>query len=84
MKLGSLILTRDGALLWFLAASSLVAYLMTAASSPVDWTYHEWLQFAAFACAWAIGKLQVSPAPSTHEVQRGITAEGQPLEGRPI
>jgi hypothetical protein len=60
--------TRDGALLWCLAAAALVAYLMSVGTPPTQWTYHQWLQFAAAFFAWGTGKLQVSPLPSKEDV----------------
>ena len=81
MKLGPLVLTRDGALLWMLAGASLVAYLTAAAKPPTQWDYHAWLQFAAACFAWGVGKLQVSPSPSGAEVRRGVTTNGQTIEG---
>ncbi len=84
MKVGPFVLTRDGALLWALAGASFVGYLMSADKPPTQWDYHAWLQFATAFFAWGVGKLQVSPSPSGAEVRRGVTSEGQPLEGRPV
>lgn len=61
-------LNRDS-LLWYLAlAAAVVGYLVSAQKPPTAWSYGEWLQFATFALAWLIGKLQTSPlagAPKT-------------------
>lgn len=72
-------LTRDGALLWLLAVGALVAYLMSVGTAPTEWDYKQWLQFISAAAAWAIGKLQASPAPSSKEVARGVRDNGEPV-----
>lgn len=79
MKIGPVTVTRDGALLWLLAAAALIGYLSSAPLPFWDWDYHAWLQFAAAAAGWGIGKLQVSPAPSTGEVARGFRDDGSPI-----
>ncbi len=81
MTIGSFTLTRDGMLLWGLAAAALIAYLISADKPPTAWNYHEWLQFASACAAWVVGKLQVSSLASGAEVRRGIRADGRPIEG---
>lgn len=79
MTIGPVTITRDGALLWLLALSAAIAYLSAAATPPTQWGYHEWLQAGAAVAAWGIGKLQVSPAPSSAEVKRGFRDSGEPV-----
>jgi len=54
-------ITRESYLLWLGLVATLVTYLISAAKSPLEWSYLEWLQAAAFILAWVIGKLQSSP-----------------------
>lgn len=70
--------TRDGLLLWCLAGAALVGYLVSVEIPPTQWDYHHWLQFAAAVSAWAVGKMQTSPAPSSKEVARGFRDDGRP------
>lgn len=70
-------LTRDGALLWGMAVAALVGYLVSVGIPPTQWDYPQWLQFLAAVSAWAVGKLQASPAPSTKEVKRGYRDNGE-------
>lgn len=79
MKLGPITITRDGALLWLLALAALLGYLTAAPNPPTQWDYHQWLQAGITFAGWGIGKLQVSPAPSTAEVKRGYRDNGEPL-----
>lgn len=72
-------ISRDGALLWFLAAAALVAYLVSVGIPPNQWDYKQWLQFGAAFFAWGVGKLQASPAPSSAEMQAGKRIDGTPL-----
>lgn len=72
-------LTRDGALLWVLAAAALAGYLMSVGIPPNEWDYKQWLQFVSACAAWAIGKLQASPAPSSKEVARGFRDNVAPV-----
>jgi hypothetical protein len=46
---------------------------------PTEWSYQQWLQFAAAAAMWGVGKLQVSPQPSSKEVARGFRDNGEPV-----
>ena len=71
-------LTRDGLSLWLLAVAALAAYL-SAAPPPTEWSYQQWIQFVAACAAWAIGKLQASPQPSSKEVKRGWRDDGKDL-----
>jgi hypothetical protein len=71
--------TRDGALLWLLTIAALAGYLTSVGTPPTEWTYAQWLQFAAAAAAWGIGKLQASPAPSSKELRRGFRDNGAPV-----
>ena len=70
-------LTRDGLALWVLAASALAAYLLSVGTPPNEWSYQQWIQFAAAAAAWGVGKLQASPQPSSKEVARGYRDDGR-------
>lgn len=54
-------LHRDSYVLWVGFAAAIVAYLVTAATPPTDWTYMQWLQFASVILAWISGKLASSP-----------------------
>ena len=72
-------ITRDGALLWLLALVALVGYLLTVGKPPTDWSYREWLTFLSWLAGWGVGKLQVSPQPSSNEVRRGIRDNGEPV-----
>lgn len=72
-------ISRDGALLWVLAAAALVGYLLSIGVPPNHWDYKQWLQFAAMVFGWGIGKLQSSPAPSAAENKAGFRDSGQPL-----
>jgi hypothetical protein len=72
-------LTRDGLTLWLLAVGALTAYLLSVGTPPQEWTYQQWLQLAAAAAGWGIGKLQASPQPSSGEVARGYRDNGEPV-----
>jgi hypothetical protein len=72
-------LTRDGLSLWLLGAGALVAYLLSVGVPPNEWNYQQWLQFAAAAAGWGIGRQQVSSLPSKQEVARGIRDNGEPV-----
>jgi len=54
--------TRDS-LVWLLAIiGALVTYLINT-PPPWEWTYNQWLAFAAFAVSTAAGWLKTSPLP---------------------
>ena len=72
-------LTRDGAVLWVVALGALAAYLLSVGTPPTDWSYKQWLEFAAACAMWGAGKLQVSPVPSSREVARGVRDNGEPV-----
>jgi hypothetical protein len=72
-------ITRDGALLWFVAAGALAAYLISDGTPPTEWTYQQWLQFVSAAALWGTGKLQNSSRPSSGEVRRGFRDNGEPV-----
>jgi hypothetical protein len=59
-NLSPLGLTRDSRALYLLALAALVGFLATM-PPPTQWTYSQWMQAAAGALAWAIGKMQTSP-----------------------
>lgn len=54
-------ITRDSALLYVGALLGVLGYLMASDHTPVQWTYHEWLQAASVALVWIMGKLGTSP-----------------------
>lgn len=72
-------ITRDGAVLWFVALGALAAYLLSVGTPPNQWDYKQWVEFAAAVAMWGAGKLQVSPQPSTKEVRRGFRDNGEPV-----
>ena len=71
-------LTRDGLTLWLCGAAALTAYLLSAGAPPNEWSYQQWLQFAAAGAGWGIGKLQASPVASSKEMARGFRDNGEP------
>lgn len=54
-------MTRDSVVWWLALAAVVVGYLMSAQRAPIEWSYNDWLQFAAAVLGWVIGKLQSSP-----------------------
>lgn len=85
MTLGSWTITRDGALLWLVGVAAMVGYLLSVPEPPTEWDYRQWLNAAAAAALWGIGKLQSSPAPSSKEVTRGFRDDGTPMrESKPL
>jgi hypothetical protein len=70
-------LTRDGVVIWLLAAAALAAYLKSVGVPPTAWDYNQWLEFAAACAMWGTGKLGASLLPSTKEVARGYRDDGR-------
>lgn len=60
---------RDSLVLWLGLGVALVGYLTTADRPPTAWAYNDWLQFASFVLAWAMGKLATSPLPGQNDSQ---------------
>ena len=54
-------LTRDSAVWWVALAVAVLGYLSNVQTSPLQWTYLEWVQAASFVLAWVAGKLATSP-----------------------
>jgi hypothetical protein len=71
-------LTRDSLVLWLVIASSLLGYLQSEPLPPWQWPWHEWTKFAMFIVGVFLGKLQVSPLPSTLEVRQAEAEDIQP------
>lgn len=59
-------LTRDSAVWWLGIIGATLTYLL-AADPPSAWTYHQWLQAAAFVVATLSGKLATSPLRGEHD-----------------
>ena len=53
-------MNRDS-VLWVLGIAAAVLTYLGAAPSPVEWSYAEWIQAAAFCVATIAGKLSSSP-----------------------
>lgn len=67
-------LTRDSAVLWLGIIGALVGYLAAAQHPPIEWTWHEWMQFALSAVGVISGKLASSPLPHS-DPDKNLPAE---------
>jgi hypothetical protein len=67
--------TRDSVLWWLAIAGSLITYLLSTSAPPTQWSYWQWLNFAAAVVATIAGKLAVSPLPSKREVRAEEAAD---------
>jgi len=67
--------TRDSALFYLGVAAVIVGYFAAAETSPDQWTFKEWCQFALVPIGWLIGKLQTSPLAHSQLGSAKITSE---------
>lgn len=70
-------MTRDSLLLYLALAGTLVGYLAAADTTPDQWTFKEWMQFAIVGISWLVGKLQTSPLPHSVEGSAKVTESGE-------
>ena len=62
-------MNRDS-VLWGLGIVAAVLTYLGAAPSPVDWTYGQWVQAAAFVVATVSAKLATSPLKGENDLGR--------------
>jgi hypothetical protein len=60
-------ITRDSAVLTLGILGALVGYLAAAQHTPLEWTFHEWMQFALMGIGVIAGKLSTSPLKGEHD-----------------
>ena len=68
-------LTRDSALFYLGVVGVIITYCAAAETSPDQWTFRQWMQFASVPVGWLIGKLQTSPLPHSELGSAKITSE---------
>jgi hypothetical protein len=70
-------ISRDSAILWLSLFASILGYLSTGDSSPMMWSYREWVQTGIAVIAIITAWLRSSPlAKSTTPVSDTTTALG--------
>ena len=65
-------LTRDALAFSWLAVFAAVAGYLALGPSPLDWTWHQWMQNAVAIAGIVGGKLGTSPLPGRNDVDQAV------------
>jgi len=72
-------LTRDAAVFSWLAIAVAIMSYLALGSSPLDWTWHQWMQNLVAILGIIGGKLGTSPLPGRTETDAVNLAKVEPL-----